>query len=444
MPSNGSSPLKIDVAGLKVDAITKASLLKQIAERIKRKEKTFVATPYSEFLYASLRETKIRNMLNEADFAIADGIGIFWAHLFLKQKLKTKSFYFHVLQAWGQVVWTGASILLRPSLLFTDIPEKIVGADLVWDLVALAEQNNFSVYILGAHGDIPKITAQKFLQKHPNLTIVGTSNKMMDDPSILSDINQAKPDMILVAFGRLEAEKWIVQNLKDLPASFAIALGGTFDYIAGAKTQPPQFIRQVGLEWLYRLITQPSRLRRIFEATWGLMLSLVRFKVHGAKELRPNAVAVVVNDHQQILLCRRTNVPYKDGYNPGDWMHNYWQFPQGGLQAGESAVDGAKRELSEETGISSLELIKIADYQNSYVWNNATRKLFYPKHSKYKGQKQITLFFKLIGSNDEVRLDQKELIEYRWLAPAEVLQMIMPELKPHAEAVLAELAQIQV
>ena len=174
LPEQGSS--KIYVAGLKVDAITKVELLKEISERVKLKEKTFVITPYSEFLYASLLKPEIRELLNKANFSIADGIGVLWANLFMSQKLQFSNFYLNVMQAWGQVVWTGASILLSPKYIYKDIPEKIVGADFAWDLVALALQNNFSVYILGGHGNTDDLAAQQFLARYPSLKIAGTSN----------------------------------------------------------------------------------------------------------------------------------------------------------------------------------------------------------------------------------------------------------------------------
>lgn len=274
-----SSIKKIDVAGLKIDAITKAELLAQIVERVGKHEKTLVVTPYSEFLYASLRSKEVRELLNSADFAVADGVGIFWAHLFMSQPLVFKNYYFKILELWWQVAWTGASVLLNPNSLYKDIPEKIVGADLVWDLAKLAEQNNFSVYLLGARGDVAQTVAQKFQSKFPNLKIVGTSNKEVGDLSIIEDVNSAKPDILLVAFNRLTSEQWIAENMPKLEISFAIGLGGTFDYIAGVKVAPPRFVRAIGLEWFYRLITQPTRVKRIFEATWGLILSLVRFKL---------------------------------------------------------------------------------------------------------------------------------------------------------------------
>ena len=434
--------MKIDVAGLKIDAITKAELLEQIKQRVLAKQKTFVTTPYSEFLYAGLRSKETRALLNSADFSIPDGIGILWAHVFMTQPFTFSNFYLKILQAWCQVVWTGASILMKPSRIYKDIPEKIVGADLAWDLAELAAKNNFSIYLLGARGEIAKKVADKFINKFPNIKIAGTSNKDISDPSIFSDITKAAPDIIFVAFSRLSSEAWIKENLKDLPASLAIGLGGTFDYIAGAKIAPPKFIRAIGLEWLYRLITQPSRLKRIIDATWGLVLGLVRYKVWTSTPLRKNGVAVVVNKFGKILLCRRVPAPAKHGGDPHVILNDYWQFPQGGLDEGEDPLEGTKRELFEETSIKSLELIKVADYINSYEWNNANRP-FITNRFKHRGQEQITAILKFIGSDEEIHLDQRELIDYKWVNSQDVDKIIAPDRRRHAEIILAELAEIQ-
>lgn len=435
---------KIDVAGLKISPITKTELLKQIAERIKAKQKTFVCTPYSEFLYASFENPDFRQLINTADFAIADGVGILWAKLFLRVPLTLKYFYLNILQAWWQVVWTGASILLQPSLMYKAIPEKIVGADLIWDLAGLAEQNQFTVYLLGGRGVVAELTAKKLRQKFPNLKIVGTSNKEMDDESILADLTEAKPDMLFVAFKAQAAEQWIAQNLPKIPVNFAIALGGTFDYVAGFKMQPPKFVRSVGLEWLYRLITQPSRIRRIFNATWGMVLGLVRYKVYASRDFRANGAAVVINKEGKILLCRRVPGYAKSGASPKIYLSDYWQFPQGGLEKNEDPILGTQRELREETGITSVEVIGEAKYKNSYTWNNATRRLIRFDVYPFQGQIQVTVFFKFTGDESEVKLDQRELVDFVWLSPEDLLRSIHPERRPHAEIVLAELAQLQV
>lgn len=435
---------KIDVGGLKIDAITKQELLSQIASRIERKQKTFVVTPYSEFLYASLRRPDIRALLNSADFAVADGVGVLWANLFLSVPLTLRNFYLNIIQAWWQVIWTGASILLNSKLLYKDIPEKIVGADLIWDLAKLAEEKNFSMYLLGGRGEVGKVAAEKLKQKNPNLNIVGTSNKNYDDPSILEDINEARPDMVLVAFNPLVQEQWIADNLSKVTASFAIGLGGTFDYITGNKVPPPKFIRKIGLEWLYRLITQPSRVLRIYRGFWGLILSMVRLKVYLTMPFRRNGVAVVVSQEGKVLVCKRKPGPVKNGGGRSNViLHDHWQFPQGGLAKDEDPIEGAQRELAEETNITSVQVLGRAQYDHKYEWNNAVRTLLFNPYPN-KGQHQFTVFFKFFGEDSEIKLDEHELVDYQWVTPSEALKVLAPERRPHAEIVLAELAKLQV
>ncbi len=434
-------PDRISVAGLNIDPLHKTELLDLIASRIKSGDKTFLTTLYSEFLYAGLRDREVMDLLNSANIAVVDGVGIVWAHHFLKQPFTAKSFWGLVMQAWWQVVYTGAAILLKPKSLYTDIPEKIVGADLVWDLAAMAEKNNFTVYIWGGFGLTPYQVEEILEQQFPNIKIVGASNAIVDDINPLTEIERTQPDILLCAFGPFTQERWINKNLTTLPIKFAVGLGGTFDYMTGKRRQPPRIIRSVGLEWLYRLITQPSRVRRIFHAFWGLILALVRHKVFNNLSLRRNAVAVVINKHDKVLLCKRRPGPAKNGANPDTQLMEYWQFPQGGTNNNEELVDAAKRELQEETGIKSVETIGEAEHINSYTWNNATRPLLTSNYH-HRGQEQYTVFFKFIGNDDEIILDNRELVSYEWCSPEKVLDQIAPERLPHAHQVLSELEQI--
>ncbi|HYV33443.1 MAG TPA: hypothetical protein VE973_01165, partial [Candidatus Limnocylindria bacterium] len=87
---------KVNIAGLQIDSITKKEFLSAVLARIKHGQKTFVTTPYSEFLYATLQDPNLLSIFNMADFAVADGIGIFWAKKYLSLPLTAKSF-------WGKV-----------------------------------------------------------------------------------------------------------------------------------------------------------------------------------------------------------------------------------------------------------------------------------------------------------------------------------------------------
>lgn len=277
----------VSIAGLNIINATKAEVLNEIGVRLEKGEQTLVVTPYSEFLYASLVSGDVLRLINSFHIAIADGVGILWASVFLRKPLTTKNIALRTFQCVWQVIVTGANILLQPHTLREVLPEKIVGADFVWDLSQLAEQKSYSVYILGGFGETPAQAAEILVKKFPQLRIAGTSNKQADDVTIVTDIMNAAPDFLFVALGPLKQEQWIVNNIEKLPSvKLAIGLGATFDYITGAKQVPPHWVRQIGLEWLFRLITQPYRYKRIYHATLGLILLLIQYKLGHVDETK--------------------------------------------------------------------------------------------------------------------------------------------------------------
>lgn len=451
---------RIDVAGLQIDAITKSELFELLEQRMSSGEQTFVTTPFSEFLYAALRDKHIRQMLNSADIAFADGVGVIWAQYFLSQPLTAQSFYGKILQAWWQVVYTGAQILLQPHKIYQVIPEKIVGAEFIWDLAEWARGYNHSVYLLGWYNQRTEQVKEVLEKTYPGLKIAGYANarpagldsrfKKGDtkldllsyndlpvDHDIVGDIQKAQPDLLLVGFGHLKQEAWLDKHLPLLSVKIAVGLGGSFDYVIGKTALPPKFIRTAGLEWLYRLFTQPTRVRRIYQAFWGLILSVVRFKVFESLPLRENGVAVVINKDNKILVCRRTKVPKRVAQE----QLEYWQFPQGGLDKNESIITGTTRELAEETGIHSVEVLGVADFINSYHWENSWRPLLSAKF-KNPGQIQHTVFFRFLGDDSEIKLDTHELRDYQWLDFAEAIEQVAEERRHLTEKVLAELAEL--
>ncbi len=438
---------QVTVGTLKLNPITKPALLSELKERISSGKKTFLTTLYSEFLYHSLRHRDIKDMLDKADLAIADGIGILWADYFLSRPFSVSNYYLKIIQAWWQVVYTGASILFYPKNLYQTFPEKIVGADLFWDLAKLADENNLSVYLLGGYDDTPLIVKQKLLKQFPNLNIVRVNNKTPHDTAeIKAEINLLKPDMVLVAFGPLVQEKWIVANLENLDIKFVVGLGGTFDYVAGKKSVPPRFVRKVGLEWLYRLITQPQRIVRIYEAVWGLILSLVRYKVFESMPIRPNAMGVVINKNNEVLIVQRNpQDPYliDTGDANSSKFKNYWQFPRGGVDGKETFVESATRELWEETGLKNIKVISEAKGTVSYGWVNARRRLIGNVY-KHRGQEQHIVFFEFNGTDKDIVLDNRELVDFSWVKVSELKSIFHPELHRIVDIIEAEIPVVKV
>jgi N-acetylglucosaminyldiphosphoundecaprenol N-acetyl-beta-D-mannosaminyltransferase len=282
--------LKISIAGLRVNATTKSELLVELRARLKVRQKTFVITPYSEFLYAALRDPTLLNLLNSADFAVPDGIGLFWASRFLQIPITAKHRGTSLLQALWQAFYTLAAILLRPGFIRSVMPAKIPGSDLVWDLAQMANDCGWSIYLLGGFGDTPERATSKLRIRFPDLRIAGYSNRNSDDPVVFKNIAESAPDILLVAYGPLKQEQWISMNLPFIRVTMAIGLGGTFDYLAGRVANPPKWVRDVGLEWLYRLLTQPHRYRRTFNAFFGLIYVIVYYKVSATRQSRWRAV----------------------------------------------------------------------------------------------------------------------------------------------------------
>lgn len=429
---------KISVANLKISAITKLEFLADVKSLLSSGQQTFITTPNSEFLFAALRNKSLETLFNSSDIALADGISIMWAERFLASPFKFKNYWLKVVEAWLGVVITGARILLTPRYLYKNIPEKITGADVFFDLIKLAAEENKSVFFVNHRSDSAQTSAKILNQKYPNLKIVGVSRKNWDDLTLLEDIKNTKPDMLFVSYGQPAQEKWISKHLKTLPVSIAMGVGGTFDYAAGFKTPPPSWIRSIGLEWLFRLFTQPKRLPRIYNATWGLILSLVRFKIFSSQSYRKNASSIVVNGEGKILLISTDpkRIMKNGQYDMAGTIS--WLFPQGGIETGEDIIESAQRELEEETNISKVEVLGLAKYVHTYDWLNGFRSIIFSKR-RNRGQEQYTVFFKYNGDGSEVVLEKGIFKESVWLTPEQVMQKIDDVRKPSSKILLEEL-----
>jgi putative (di)nucleoside polyphosphate hydrolase len=204
----------------------------------------------------------------------------------------------------------------------------------------------------------------------------------------------------------------------------------TFDYIAGKKLTPPKFVRTLGFEWLFRLFTQPYRLKRIYNATFGLIKLLVKYKFFKTFPLRPNVAVVIKNSANEILVCQRQpgiSKFYSEKSTLKNRFDNYWQFPQGGIDGNEDIVKAAEREALEETGLKNLKFIRLSKKTHAYEWNNAIRKINLNRKLLYRGQLQHVAYFEYSGNFEDVKVDQKEFINFKWLPQAALLNTIHEE-----------------
>jgi N-acetylglucosaminyldiphosphoundecaprenol N-acetyl-beta-D-mannosaminyltransferase len=243
--------MKVDVAGVLVDNVTKDETIAKIDEFVQNGKPHHIVTVYSEFIVFSNRDSKYREILNEAALSLPDGMGVVWAANFLAGK--------------------------------TIITTKVSGSRLIWDIAKLAQESSYSLALVGGEDSVAAQSAYELKKKFPNLTInLALSGKPFNE-STVQEIARSNSDILCVAYAPPKQEMWIAENLPKLNVKVAIGLGGTFDYLANKKIQAPDWISNVGLEWLWRLITQPYRIPRMWNAivVFSYLVLKTKFKSHG-------------------------------------------------------------------------------------------------------------------------------------------------------------------
>jgi exopolysaccharide biosynthesis WecB/TagA/CpsF family protein len=201
-----------------------------------------VSTINLDFVVHAQSDPQIRTIFQRSDLNVADGT---------------------------PVVWLG-------RLLGTRVPERVAGADLVPAFVGVAAEVGARVFLLGGEGGVAAEAAARLTARYPALVVAGTydppraSVEDMNNAEILARIEEARPDVLLVALGHPKQERWIDLNRDHLPVSVAIGVGCVLDLIAGRTQRAPRWMQKVGLEWAYRLVQEPRRLvgRYVTDAIW--------------------------------------------------------------------------------------------------------------------------------------------------------------------------------
>lgn len=229
---------RITILGLPVDAISYDLWLAQIERWVIEKRENpnsqprHVCTINPEFIMMAQRDVNFHNILTRAALCVPDGIGLVLA-----------------------ARWLG-----------TPLPGRVTGSDGVPLIAAQAAKAGWKLFLLGAAPSIAEQAANVLRRQNPNLQIVGSysgSPAPEDEDAIVAMINASGADLLFVAYGAPEQDKWIARNLPRLNVAMAMGVGGTLDFIAGVVPRAPLWMRQMGLEWLFRLILQPWRIKRM-------------------------------------------------------------------------------------------------------------------------------------------------------------------------------------
>ena len=221
---------KIDVLNVNFDNITKDKAVEIALDCIENNRCGYVVTPNPEIVMEAAGNAALMEALESATLTLPDGIGIVY----------------------------GARILGTP------LKEKIPGIDFADDLMARLAKRNGTVYLFGATPGIAKKAGESLRKKYPGLVISGCSDGYFEDDSgIIEEINLVKPDLLLVCLGFPKQEIWMYKNKEHLDVGIMAGLGGSLDVFAGEVERAPASWQKLGLEWLYRLVKQPSRFGRM-------------------------------------------------------------------------------------------------------------------------------------------------------------------------------------
>ena len=223
--------MKTSILGVSFDNISPADACAAAISFLQAETPRIIFTPNPEMVMHARKDAEFRRVLNSADLVIPDGIGIVYAS----------------------------------RLTSSRISRRVPGIELVADIFAHIKDTGNSVYLLGAAPGVADAAAVRLAEQFPGLNIVGTRHGYFadaDDDAIITAINAANPDILLVGLGFPRQEKWIYHHKNHLDTKLLIGVGGSLDGLSGRIRRAPEIFQKLGLEWFYRLIRQPKRIWR--------------------------------------------------------------------------------------------------------------------------------------------------------------------------------------
>lgn len=241
------------ILDVRINSTSSTELLKEIESKLYKKLQFYIVTPNPEIILIAQKDTDLLKALNEADYSIPDGEGL---------KFAVKNL------------------------------QVIKGRKFMVDILKLADQKKMKVYLLGSRPFVNERAIDRIKREYPGIKINGNCGWKLDNNAepisevdskleidIVQEINKFGPDFMFVAFGAPKQEKWIKKNISKLNVGGVMAVGGSLDYFSGTVREVPKIMEDLRLEWLWRLVQEPGRIGRIFNALIVFPLTVLVRKV---------------------------------------------------------------------------------------------------------------------------------------------------------------------
>lgn len=229
----------VSIFGVPFSKMSMDETVDYLTEAIEEGRQTHVVTANPIMVMAAVDKPSFADVLRRADLIVPDGAGVVWAARYCGEPVK----------------------------------ERVAGFDLMHRLLAVGEKRRWNVYLLGTTQEIIEAAAEKLQLQYPQVRIVGVRNGFFgpeQDEEIVEEIRSRRPHLLFVARG-MEMEAWNADYKERLGVPFIMGVGGSFDVVSGKLKRAPMMFQKLRLEWLYRLLQEPKRYRR--------MLALPKFVV---------------------------------------------------------------------------------------------------------------------------------------------------------------------
>ncbi len=217
---------RVDVLGVGIDPVDRAGLLDAVGALVRRGRAT-VAYANVHVLDVAHGDTALRDFLAAADLVYCDGGGV----------------------------------VLGARILGGELPERMTGADWIWDLAARAEREGWRIFWMGGEPGVAAAAAEKLKERHPALVVATEHGFVRDEAAVVATMNRFRPDIVLVGMGTPVQERWVARNRAALDAPVVWVTGATADFVSGKVSRGPKWLHD-RQEWLARLFVDPRRLWR--------------------------------------------------------------------------------------------------------------------------------------------------------------------------------------